>query len=78
MDLDCVTHSEVSQKEKKTNILLTHACGIYKNDRDDFICKEGIETIYMDTKGKRDGVGGIERLDLAHIHHDTLYKIGNY
>ena len=44
MDLETVVQSEVSQKEKNKYRILTHICGIYKNDKDNLICKAEIET----------------------------------
>ena len=44
MDLKTVIQSEVSQKKKNKYLILTHICGIYKNDIEDLICKEEIET----------------------------------
>ena len=35
---------EGSQKEKNKHSMLTHICGIYKNDTDELICKTEIET----------------------------------
>ena len=44
MDLETVIQSEVSWKEKNKYRILTHICGIYKNDKDNLICKAEIET----------------------------------
>ena len=73
MDLESVTQSEVSQKEKSKYHIIMHICRIWKNGIDDIICKAEIETDVekkcMDNKGKRSGVGGIGRLGLTHIHY---------
>ena len=37
MDLKTVIQSEVSQKKKNKYLILTHICGIYKNDIEDLI-----------------------------------------
>ena len=50
IDLECVMHSEVSQKDKNKYCILTHIYGIQKNVRDDFICKEEIEVQTQRTK----------------------------
>ena len=42
LDLETIIQSEVSQKEKNKYISLK--CGIHKNDTDELICKEEIET----------------------------------
>ena len=42
LDLGTIIQSEVSQKEKNKYISLK--CGIEKNDTDELICKEEIET----------------------------------
>ena len=42
MDLEPVTQSEVSQKEKNKYILM-HICGIYKNGTGEPICKARLE-----------------------------------
>ena len=45
MDLETVTESEVSQKEKKRYcLLLTQIGRIWKNNTNDLICKVEIET----------------------------------
>ena len=44
VNLESVTQSKVSQKERNKYHILTHICGIYKNGRDDPICKAQIET----------------------------------
>ena len=36
MNLEPIIQSEVSQKEKNKYHILTHICGIYKNDTDEF------------------------------------------
>ena len=56
MDLETVTLSEVSQKDKNKYRILTHICGIQKNGADEPVCKAEIETTdvgnkHMDTKG---------------------------
>ena len=42
-DMDRLSY-EGSQKEKNKHSMLTHICGIYKNDTDELICKTEIET----------------------------------
>ena len=44
MDLETVTQSEVSQKEKNKYCILTHIYGTYKNCTDEPVCRAGIET----------------------------------
>ena len=44
MDLESVTQSEVSQKEKNKYRILAHVCGIQKNGTGEPICRVGIET----------------------------------
>ena len=44
MDLETVTHSEVSQKEKNKYHIILLIYGIYKNDTDELICKAEIQT----------------------------------
>ena len=44
MDIETVTQSEVSQKEKNKYRILTHICGIQKNGTDELVCKAEIET----------------------------------
>ena len=44
MDLETVTQSEVSQKEKNKYCTLMHICGIQKNGIDNLIFKAEIET----------------------------------
>ena len=51
MDLETVIESEVSKKEKNKYCILTHVCGIQKNDIDDIICKA--ETKDTNIKNKR-------------------------
>ena len=62
MDLETVTQSEVSQKEKNKYRILMHICGIYKNGTDEPVCKAEIETDVenkrMDIKGGKQGGGG--------------------
>ena len=50
IDLECVMHSEVSQKDKNKYCILTPIYGIQKNDRDYFICKEEVEMQTYRTK----------------------------
>lgn len=42
MDLDSVTRSEVSQKERNNYHILRNTCGIFKNDSDEPVCRAGI------------------------------------
>ena len=44
MDLETVTQSKISKKEKHKYCILTYICGIQKNGTDDLICKIEIET----------------------------------
>ena len=44
MDLETITHSEVSQKQKKKYCILMHTCGILKNGTDQPMCRAGIDT----------------------------------
>ena len=44
MNLESVTQSEVSQKEKNKYHTLTHIYGIKRNGTDEPICREGMET----------------------------------
>ena len=44
MNLEPVTQSEVSQKEKNKYRTLTQVYGIWKNGTDEPICREGMET----------------------------------
>ena len=44
MDLEPVIQSEVSQKEENKYSILTHIYRICKNDIDEPICREGMET----------------------------------
>ena len=44
MDLKPVIQTEVSQKEKTKYSILSHVCGIQKNDTNEPIFKAGIET----------------------------------
>ena len=44
MDLETVTQSKISKKEKHKYCKLTYICGIQKNGTDDLICKIEIET----------------------------------
>ena len=45
MNLEPITQSEVSQKEKDKYCILTHIYGIWKDDTDDSICRAAIETL---------------------------------
>ena len=42
-NLEPIIQSEVSQKEKDKYCILTHLCGIYKDDTDEFICRAVME-----------------------------------
>ena len=44
MELETITQSEISQKEKNKHRILTHICGIYKSGIDELISKAEIET----------------------------------
>ena len=41
---ESIIYSEVSQKEKNKYCMLTHICGIEKNEADEPICRARIET----------------------------------
>ena len=43
MNLEPITQSEVSQKQKDKYHILTHIYGIYKDGTDEFICKAAVE-----------------------------------
>ena len=58
MDLESFIQSEVGQKEKNEYHILSHICGIQKNDRDDLTYKAEIETHMQRTIGKRGGING--------------------
>ena len=57
MNLETVTQSEVSQKEKNKYNILMHLCGLQKNGIDELICqaeiKTDIENKRVETKGVR-------------------------
>ena len=63
----------MSQKKKNRNPTLMHRCGIYKNDRDDLICKAEAETQMYRTNiripGGEGGMGRVGRLGLTHVHY---------
>ena len=44
MDLEIITPSEVSQKEKNKYRILTHVCGTWKNGTDEPVCRAEFET----------------------------------
>ena len=44
IDVETVTESEVSQKEKNNYHTISLLCGIQKNDTDELNCKAEIET----------------------------------
>ena len=44
MNLEPITQSEVSQKEKNKYGILTHICGIEKDGIDEPICRAAMET----------------------------------
>ena len=44
MDLESVTQSEVSQKEKNKYRILTHIYGISKNGTEEPVCRAEVET----------------------------------
>ena len=71
MNLEPITKSEVSQKEKnKYSILLTHMYEIYTNGIDEPICREGMETQTMDlwTYQGKERVGRMEKVASTYIH----------
>ena len=74
MDVETVMQSEVSQKEKNKNCLLT-ICGIQKNGTDGPICKAGIDRQTEWTCGHEVGVkervGRMGRLGLTYILYST-------
>ena len=45
MNLESVTQSEVSQKEKNKYRISMHIYGIYKNGSDEPICRAGMEML---------------------------------
>ena len=67
MHRETVVQNEVSQKKEKNRYgILTHMCGINKNDKDDLICKAETEPqmwktniliLWVKKKGW-DGLGG--------------------
>ena len=46
MDLETDIQSEVSQKEKIKYHILTHICRIWKNGKDELICKGEIKNCF--------------------------------
>ena len=61
MNLEPIMQSEVSEKEKHQYSILTHICGIYKDDIDDPMCETERNT---DIKNRflesvREGEGGM-------------------
>ena len=72
MNLEPVIQSEVSQKEKNKNCILTQMYESQKNGTDDPICRTGIETQTQRpdvwTQQGKERVGHIERVALKHIH----------
>ena len=63
VDLETVTQSEVSQKEKNKYHILMHICEIQKNGTDEPVCKAEIQTQMQRTnvwtpRGKHGGGGG--------------------
>ena len=44
VNLEPITHSEVSQKEKGKYCIFTHAYGIWKNGTDECTCRAAMET----------------------------------
>ena len=61
MELEFVTQSEVSQKEKNKYHILMHLCGIWKDGTDECICRAGTETQIqrMDVWTQEEGEGGM-------------------
>ena len=57
MDLECVIHNEVRQKEENKSFILIHICGIQKNDTDEPTCKSEIDTQTQRTRSQA-GKGG--------------------
>ena len=57
MNLENVTETEVSQKEKNIYCLLMHICGVQKNGMDEPVYKVEIdrENKWIDTKGEGGG-----------------------
>ena len=63
MDLETVTQSEVSQKEKNKYHILMHVCGTQKNGTDEPVCKAEIETQRQRTNiWTQGGEGGQDEL----------------
>ena len=76
MDLEIVTQSEVSKKERQILHINTYVWNLKNSYRWSFYKAEidtDVENIYMDTKGE---VGWMERLGLTHMH-TTAHKIGD-
>ena len=79
MDLETVIQSEVSQKEKNKYCILTHICGIQKNDTDEFVFKAERETLTQKTNvwtpvGVGSGMNqeiGIDMYTLLYIKYIT-------
>ena len=44
LNLEPITQSEASQKEKDKYCILTHICGIQKDGTDEIICRAPMET----------------------------------
>ena len=51
MDPEIVSQSEVSQKEKDKQCIISLICGIWKNGSDVLICKAEIESQMQKTNG---------------------------
>ena len=87
MNLEPVIQSEVSQKEENKYSILTHIYRICKNDIDEPICREGMETQIQRTdlwtqQGKqRVGVGESSIVIYMYIYthtHTTTWKIDSW
>ena len=70
MDLETVTQSEVSQKEKNKYRIISLICGIQKNGIDELICKAEIRVTDVENKlmvtkgGKGDGKNWEVEIDI--------------
>ena len=78
MNLEPIIQSEVSQKEKDKYCILTHLCGIQKDDTDEFICRAEMEKQTenrpMEMGGGKEGKGEMYGESNMEIYN-TLCKI---
>ena len=76
MDLETVTQTEISQKEKYEYHIISLICGIEKNNTDELISKAETESQMYRTNlwlpsGGMGEMGRIGRLGLTYIHYDV-------